>query len=70
MKFGLTYKVTYDAQRIKVEYYLTDIGLELIPLFQIMSKWGDKYEKVNKQTLENGEYVFLSEQSRAFEPKS
>jgi DNA-binding HxlR family transcriptional regulator len=44
-KYNIIYKKIYPSVPPKVEYYLTDIGKELIPLFQIMEKWGNNYSK-------------------------
>jgi DNA-binding HxlR family transcriptional regulator len=46
--FGIIYKKVYPVVPLKVEYFLTDIGMELIPLFTLMEEWGSKYESVNK----------------------
>jgi len=50
--FGVIYKKVYPVVPLKVEYYLTEIGIELIPLFDTMEEWGNKYEKVPKPNLE------------------
>ena len=44
-KYGIIYKKIYPAVPPKVEYYLTDIGKELIPLFKVMEDWGNNYSK-------------------------
>ena len=44
-KYGIIYKKIYPAVPPKVEYYLTDIGKELIPLFKVMENWGNNYSK-------------------------
>jgi len=44
-KYGIIYKKVYPAVPPKVEYYLTDIGKELIPLFKVMEDWGNNYSK-------------------------
>lgn len=46
--FGIIYKIVYPVIPLKVEYFLTDIGMELIPLFMSMEKWGSKYEAQRK----------------------
>ncbi len=43
--YGIIYKKVYPAVPPKVEYYLTDIGKELIPLFKVMEDWGNNYSK-------------------------
>jgi DNA-binding HxlR family transcriptional regulator len=55
--FGIIYKKVYPVVPLKVEYFLTDIGLQLIPLFSEMEDWGTKYEDTNK-VLENGHVIF------------
>lgn len=57
-RFGIIYKKVYPVVPLKVEYYLTDIGVELLPLFLSLEKWGTKYESINKQVLENELTVF------------
>jgi DNA-binding HxlR family transcriptional regulator len=49
--YGVIYKIAYPVIPLKVEYFLTDLGRELIPVFQKMNEWGDKYENSNKTTL-------------------
>ena len=44
-KYGIIYKKVYPAVPPKVEYYLTDIGKELIPLFKVMEDWGNNYSR-------------------------
>jgi DNA-binding HxlR family transcriptional regulator len=56
-RFGVIYKKVYPVVPLKVEYYLTDIGNELIPLFLTLDEWGNRYETMNKKVLENGHAV-------------
>lgn len=52
--FGIIYKKVYPVIPLKVEYFLTDIGVELIPLFSVMEEWGTKYESsVKKEADKN-----------------
>jgi DNA-binding HxlR family transcriptional regulator len=45
---GIIYKKVFPVVPPRVEYYLTEIGHELIPLFGAMEEWGKKYcKKVN-----------------------
>lgn len=46
--YGVIYKVIYAVVPVKVEYYLTELGKELLPLFDKMNEWGNKYEDQNK----------------------
>lgn len=47
--FGVIYKKVYPVVPLKVEYFLTDIGLELIPLFGSLELWGNRYESISKK---------------------
>src|SRR4030095_12442055 len=47
-KYGIIYKKVYPAVPPKVEYSLTDIGMELIPLFKVMEEWGNNYGKMQE----------------------
>ena len=44
-RYNVIYKKIYPSVPPKVEYYLTDIGKELIPLFQVMEEWGKNFSK-------------------------
>jgi DNA-binding HxlR family transcriptional regulator len=46
--YGVIYKIVYTVVPFKVEYHLTELGKELIPLFDKMNEWGNKYEHQNK----------------------
>lgn len=50
-KYGIIYKKVYPVVPPKVEYFLTEIGVDLIPLFVAMEEWGTKYEVTNKDML-------------------
>lgn len=50
-KYGIIYKKVYPVVPPKVEYFLTEIGVELIPLFAAMDEWGTKYDRNNKTML-------------------
>ncbi len=52
--FGIIYKKVYPVVPLKVEYYLTEIGLELLPLFDTMEEWGREYENQSAKVRENG----------------
>ena len=51
-EFGVIYKKVHPSVPPKVEYFLTDIGIELIPLFSEMNEWGAKYTSVNGKFLQ------------------
>ena len=46
--YGVIYKIAYPVLPLKVEYFLTELGQELLPLFHKMNEWGDKYELNNR----------------------
>lgn len=50
-RFGIIFKKVYPVVPLKVEYFLTEIGMELIPLFMAMEQWGSKYESTSKKIL-------------------
>lgn len=37
---GLLYKKVYPGIPLKVEYYLTEVGLSTLPLIKAMDQWG------------------------------
>lgn len=43
-KKGILQKKVYPVLPLKVEYYLTEAGKELIPIIDMLSQWGDKYK--------------------------
>lgn len=47
--YGVIYKIIYAVIPVKVEYHLTELGKELLPIFEIMNDWGNKYENQNKE---------------------
>lgn len=53
--YGVIYKVAYAEIPLRVEYYLTESGLELLPILKAMEAWGNKNRDSvllkNKQTL-------------------
>jgi len=51
-KFDVIYKKVYPSVPPKVEYFLTDIGEELIPLFTELDKWGAKYNHTHSKILQ------------------
>jgi DNA-binding HxlR family transcriptional regulator len=51
--FGVIYKKIYPVVPLKVEYFLTDIGVELIPLFKTLEVWGNRYESITRKMSEN-----------------
>ncbi len=48
---GIIYKKVYAVVPPKVEYYLTEIGNELIPLFTAMEEWGRSYCQRKEEKL-------------------
>lgn len=53
--YGVIYKVAYAEIPLRVEYYLTESGMELLPILEAMEVWGNKNRDSvllhNKQTL-------------------
>lgn len=49
---GLVHREVYKEVPPKVEYSLTDIGREFLPVTQAMEKWGKKYNELLRQTFE------------------
>lgn len=43
-KDGLIKRAVYAEVPPKVEYELTEFGIELIPIFEQLSKWGEKHK--------------------------
>lgn len=50
-KHGIIYKKIYPSVPPKVEYNLTDIGKDLIPLFKVMEDWGNNYSSKENNYL-------------------
>lgn len=50
-RFGIIYKKVYPVVPPKVEYFLTEIGSELIPLFEAMTEWGARYDLTNSDKM-------------------
>jgi DNA-binding HxlR family transcriptional regulator len=44
-KMGILKKKIYPVLPMKVEYYLTEAGKELIPIIDQLWQWGDKYKE-------------------------
>lgn len=42
---GIIERVVYPVLPPKVEYFLTDLGRSLLPVLEMMDKWGDQYRK-------------------------
>jgi len=51
---GIICKKIFSNVPPKVEYYLTEIGIKLIPLFKAMDEWGINYGKLNGHNNYNG----------------
>ena len=52
---GIIYKKIFPTVPPKVEYNLTEIGKELIPLFKALDNWGLNYSQLNgHNNKENG----------------
>lgn len=44
-KMGVLEKKVYPVLPLKVEYSLTELGYELIPIIDQMAQWGEKYKE-------------------------
>ena len=40
--YGVIYKVVYAEIPLRVEYFLTEPGWELVPILELMENWGNK----------------------------
>lgn len=49
---GLVHREVYKEVPPKVEYSLTDIGREFLPVTRAMEEWGKKYNELLRQTFE------------------
>jgi DNA-binding HxlR family transcriptional regulator len=49
---GLVHREVYKEVPPRVEYSLTHIGREFLPVTQAMEKWGKKYNELLRQTFE------------------
>lgn len=45
---GLLHRKVYAEVPPKVEYTLTDLGLSLSPVLEVMAKWGLEYKEIMK----------------------
>lgn len=50
-KDGIVHREVYKEVPPKVEYSLTKIGKEFLPVTQAMSVWGEKYIELLKETF-------------------
>lgn len=41
-EYGIIYKKVYAEIPIRVEYWLTDVGLSILPVIDVMEKWGHR----------------------------
>lgn len=62
--YGVIYKIVYTVVPFKVEYYLTDLGKDLLPLFDKMNEWGNKYEHLNKDLSRFSDEAMVAGRSR------
>jgi len=54
-KDGIVHREVYKEVPPKVEYSLTEIGREFLPVTQAMTVWGDKYIEMLKETVASDE---------------
>lgn len=46
---GIVKRVQYDEMPLRVEYFLTELGHEMVPVFQAMACWGKTAKKAERQ---------------------
>jgi len=51
-KDGIVHREVYKEVPPKVEYSLTEIGREFLPVTQAMAVWGEKYIQLLKESVE------------------
>ncbi|MFC6099247.1 winged helix-turn-helix transcriptional regulator [Olivibacter domesticus] len=49
-KDGLVKRTVYAEVPVRVEYELTDLAIELIPIFEQLSKWGKKQRELKGES--------------------
>jgi len=50
---GLVHREVYRQVPPKVEYSLTEIGIDFLPVTEAMFEWGKKYNEVLKETFKD-----------------
>ncbi|MEH6306616.1 helix-turn-helix domain-containing protein [Olivibacter sp. CPCC 100613] len=51
--YGVIRKVIYPVLPPKVEYFLTEVGVSLLPLVDMMEKWGSEFMSEFNKKQEN-----------------
>ncbi len=51
---GIIYKKVYPGLPLKVEYYLTDLGIGILPVIESMNDWGENNREAILQKSKNG----------------
>lgn len=49
---GMVSKTVYPEVPLRVEYFLTDIGLTILPLLKTIEDWGNLYAKLSKKEIQ------------------
>lgn len=49
-QYGLVHREVYKQVPPKVEYDLTKIGREFLPVIETLAKWAEKYREYNKDS--------------------
>lgn len=50
-RMGVVYKKIYAVIPARVEYYLTDFGLSLLPIIDAMDMWGNSHSETVKSNF-------------------
>lgn len=50
---GVVFKKVHPGLPLKVEYYLTPLGQSILPIIEMLDKWGNKNREVVKEKLVN-----------------
>lgn len=61
---GIIYKKVYAEIPARVEYSFTEVGISVLPVIDVMEKWGNdnkEYVNRNKEGYESGSCPFIKE---------
>ncbi len=50
-KYGIIFRTVYPTVPPTVEYQLTELGKELLPIMKAMNEWGIKYININQKNI-------------------
>ena len=49
-QYGLVHREVYMQVPPKVEYYLTEIGRDFLPVIETLANWAEKYGEYDKDS--------------------